>query len=329
METSLIISNMLYNMNCYISHLDLKNNPLGNKGIRIVSKGIKESHSLVHLDVRSTAFKREGANDLFKALSENNSVICLCMGNIRGMNRNILSGKGIMGIEKYLEKTELLTFLNLEGAAIGNNGFPYLLSGIMKCKSLKVLDLGMNSLTNSISINICDLILKSNLRRLDLSQNEFGNEFITTLSSAAKDKTFYLTHLNLSSCGFSSPGIGMLFLSLASGLVLEHLLLDKIIYKEEEAKYLSTFISKNATLKSISSAGCELKDLGIKIVSEGFFTNFSLINLNFSENKLTDQGATFLAGNLEKMQWKGINYLNVSHNFIEVIFFINFSPKEE
>ena len=253
-----ILSHNLY----YISYLDLKQNPLGNEGIKILARGIMDSNSLVHLDLRSTAFRKEGADSLFKALEENETVNCLQIGNLKGLHKNMLSGKAISGIESYLKKTMVLTFLDLKNAGIGNEGLNYLLKGLKVCNSLKYLDLSLNRLEATACPLILDLLLKVRLKRLDLSQNLLGNSFLPLFSQHVKDTRFLITQLSLSSCGFSSINLGFLFDALKGGVSLEHLAIDDIRYDQDSSEKLAQFISTDSVLKSISIGNCMLGDIG-------------------------------------------------------------------
>lgn len=318
LNTATIVSNLLCNGLYYISHLELKQNPLGNEGVKILAKGIRQSNSLVHLDLRSTAFRKEGADHLFKALEENGTVNCLQIGNLKGLHRNMLAGKAVAGIEGYLKRTSVLTFLDLKNAGIGYEGLHYLLRGLRACSSVKSLSLALNTLETSAHSLILELILRMRLRRLDLSQNMLGNSFLAAFNRKVRDTHFTLAQLSLSCCGFGSAGMTLLFEALKRGVALEDLAIEDAKYDEESLKKLALFISSTSLLKSLSSANCSLGDTGMRVVSEGFAENYSIEAINFSGNRITNKGAVSLCDNLLRTHSKRLKSINLSHNFIEV-----------
>eukprot|EP00826_Nyctotherus_ovalis_P013901 TRINITY_DN13824_c0_g1_i2.p1 TRINITY_DN13824_c0_g1~~TRINITY_DN13824_c0_g1_i2.p1 ORF type:complete len:321 (+),score=67.35 TRINITY_DN13824_c0_g1_i2:1090-2052(+) len=315
----MIVSNLLCSGLYYISHLDLRQNPLGNEGIKILAKGIRQSNSLVHLDLRSTAFRKEGADHLFKALEENETVNCLQIGNLKGLHRNMLAGKAVAGIEGYLKKTSVLTFLDLKSAGIGYEGLYYLLKGFRVCSSVKFLNLALNTLETAAHPLILELILKMRLKRLDLSQNMLGNSFLAVFNQTVRDTHFVVAQLSLSCCGFSGAGMSLLFEALKRGVALEDLVIEDAKYDEESLKKLALFISSTSLLKSFSSANCSLGDTGMRVVSGGFAENYSIEAVNFSGNRITDKGVVSLCDNLLRTHSKRLKSINLSHNFIEVI----------
>eukprot|EP00826_Nyctotherus_ovalis_P003451 TRINITY_DN10701_c0_g3_i2.p1 TRINITY_DN10701_c0_g3~~TRINITY_DN10701_c0_g3_i2.p1 ORF type:complete len:290 (-),score=49.82 TRINITY_DN10701_c0_g3_i2:152-1021(-) len=284
----------------------------------MVARGVMHSSSLIHLDLRSTAFRKEGADCLFEALEENETVNCLQIGNLKGLNRNMLGGKGIAGIEKYLKTTSILTFLNLNNAGIGHEGLSYLLKGLKACTSVRVLDIGLNSLETKSSSLVLEIMLKTRIKRLNLGNNQLGNGFVVVFHQCVKDIHFTLTHLSLSACGFACSGLEFLFGALKRGTTLEHLELDGLKCDDDSFKKLAQFISA-AMLKSFSSANSMFGDKGIGVVSEGFANNYSLEVINFSGNRISNKGAITLCKNFLQMKSKRLKSINLSHNLIEVL----------
>jgi hypothetical protein len=174
----------------------------------------------------------------------------------------MLVGKAIAGIEGYLKKTVVLTFLDLKNAGIGNEGLNYLLKGLKACNSVKYLNLSLNTLEAAAYPLIVDLLLKVRLKRLDLSQNLLGNSFLPLFSQDVKDTYFLLSQLSLSSCKFSNASLSYLFDALKRGVSLEHLAIDDIKYDQDSLKKLGQFISSASVLKSISSGNSMLGDIG-------------------------------------------------------------------
>ena len=307
----------------YVSSLDLKINPLGNKGIIALSDGISKSKSLIHLDLRSTAFGKEGANYLFKALTKNQTVNCLSIGNFKGLHSNFMSGKSMCGIEDYLKKSLQITFLDLKGAGIGNDGLTYLLAGVKHSRSIKDVNLCLNNIGGSGSLIAVDLILKTYVKRINLSENPLGRQFVEEFYKRSQDQEFYMTHLSLSSCGFNSPGLNELFAALRKGVYLSHLKLDTVRYTDFEIKYLGWFIANCSTLKLLSTANCMLADEGIRMVAEGFVGSAKLESINLAHNKITSLGLQSILNKLVEKYGAYLKYIDLSQNFIDVFILSN------
>lgn len=271
------------------------------------------------MDLRSTAFRKEAANALFKALSVNNSVTCLQIGNIKGMNRNFLAGKALMKIEDYLKHTQQLTFLDLNGALICNEGLSYVLKGLLHCKHVKMVNLAFNNLNGAASGTVIDLMIRTSVRRLDLSQNPLRSPFVSAFSDTMQSTTFLLTHLSLSSCGFISPWTKELIRALRKGISLEYLELNEAKFHHSDFDSLTWFVTSMTNLRTLVMVGCELGDEGAKHIGQGLIDNFSITSLNLARNRITDDGVAELTQRLARAHAK-ISSIDLSHNLIEVPF---------
>ena len=315
MNTAIVISKLLANDAYYISHLDLRQNPLGNEGIKVLANGIMQSNSLVHLDLRSTSFRKEAASRLFKALEDNETITCLKLGNFRGINRNILNGNALVGITRYLKKTLVLTFLDLKGAAIGTQGLRYVLNGVLLCKQIRVLNIAFNNLNATSYSLLIDLMTVTTLKQLDISENPLGDGFLTEFLDVKESIT--LKYLAMSSCEFTNAS--GLFNMIKKGVSLEHVEIDCVKYDDQGFTQLSSYLSNTSLLISLSKANCLLGDYGIEIATRGVSNNYTLEEINISGNKITNHGAISFCKNISCMKNRILKSLNVSHNFIEVI----------
>jgi len=305
---------------CYVSSLDLRQNKLKNEGIKVLAKALKTTNSLVHLDLRSTAFSKEGADSLFEALICNQSLTCLRIGCIKGMNRNFLNGRALEGIQPFLKNTLHLTFLDLKGAGIGNESFKYLAEGLKKCKSLCIVDLSLNNLDYNSSIPIIEVIAMSIIKHIDLSQNPLGNSFILEMDKRTPMKCSSLTHLNFSFCDFSYPYLYQLFNTLKKLPFLEELETRGAIYKEQDLRAASWFLTSTSKVKKFCTAYSNIGDDGLKCFVDGFVPAYVLQELDFSNNKITNLGASLLAEKMLHVNLKRLRTLNLSQNSIEVVF---------
>lgn len=302
----------------YVSAVDLKRNPIGNEGVAALANGIAKTNSLIHLDLRSTAFTKEGAQHLFKALTRNKTVTCLRVGNIKGLHSNFMSGKAMQGIVDYLKQSLQLTFLDLKGASIGNDGLTFLLAGLKMSRSVKDVNLCFNNLTGTSTV--ADLILKTYIKRLTLDENPLGRQFVGEFFRGSQDQEFYLSHLSLGACELRSPGLAELFAALRKGLYLSHLKLDTVGYDEFELRHLGWFLMNCVTLKEFSTANCMFGDEGMRVVAEAFTEHSCIESLNLCHNKITSEGLQLTLDSLAEKCGKSLKSLNLSHNFINVHF---------
>ena len=279
------------------------------------------SNSLVHLDLRSTTCRKEGADSVFKALQRNQTVTCLHIGNNAGLYRNILLGKSIADIEKCLITNMTLIFLDLNGAAIGNEGLKYVTNGLINCRFVNVLNLASNSLDGMSAKYISKILIETQIKRLDLSQNPLGNNFIVEFERETRDKQFIITHLYLNSCEFLGHQMYKLFESLKRALCLEYLELDEAKYKEKDISYLHGFLNGNNTLRHLSCSKCYFGDIGLKAISVNI-TNFSMLEyINVSNNTITSAGIIVFSERLIETMNHHLKYLDFSHNLIDVLYF--------
>lgn len=85
------------------SHLDLRKNVLGNKGLKELSKALNTNSSLVHIDIGSNDITYEGANSFFLSLRKHSTITSLNIANSDGLHRNRIGTKGCTGINSLLK----------------------------------------------------------------------------------------------------------------------------------------------------------------------------------------------------------------------------------
>lgn len=187
--------------NYKISDLTIGNCELGDEGATLLSKGIIISQSIVHLQLPSNQITYLGGNSIFKAMQLNKSITCLDLSSPKRLNSNRVGPGSMEELKKVLQKSRIITFLNLSSNSIGDFGLGYLVEGMVSGTG-SVISLSMAS--NSFSRNSLDLVLKliqesANLLELDLSCNSFGNELCLCLSQAFQNPV-HLQRLFIKSC---------------------------------------------------------------------------------------------------------------------------------
>jgi len=317
-----IISKFLANTKKYINVLKIAKNYLGENGGMALASGIEKSKSLIHLDIASNGILRKGAENIFKAIGKNQSLICLNLGNLNGANRNnMFSLKSLCELNESLKKNFTLTFLDLKGTCIGNNGLKCIVNGIKMSRSLKYLNVSSNEITHISSYILYDLICESSLDKIDLSNNNLGNQFI---KEAPKNKYFSqssITHLNLSGCGLEGNGFVKFFGELRKMRFLSVLEIDEISIKPDEHNSVYNMLSANKILKKLYMSKSNLSSNILTELGKGLYENNTLEELYLSENKFESEGIRSLSLKILENDKCALKILDLSKNRFDVFFY--------
>ena len=73
-KCSEVLCSIIMDKTFYISHLDLRKNPIGDDGVIVLMHGIKRCNTIVYLDLSSCHMTSKGANRVLKSISSNESV---------------------------------------------------------------------------------------------------------------------------------------------------------------------------------------------------------------------------------------------------------------
>jgi hypothetical protein len=79
-----LICSLLLDKAFYISHLDLKKNPIGDDGVIVLMHAIKRSTTLVYLDLSSVNMTSVGAQRVIRSMRHNESIQHLVISNSEG-----------------------------------------------------------------------------------------------------------------------------------------------------------------------------------------------------------------------------------------------------
>lgn len=110
--------------------LDLKKNPLGDKGVTILMHGLKRSKQIYKVDLSSTGVTYKGGQRIFKSLRNNQSITSLSLGCIDGAFRNMVGLRGLAEFQNMLKTNQFLNILDLSSNRIMNDGFHSLIMSI-------------------------------------------------------------------------------------------------------------------------------------------------------------------------------------------------------
>jgi Ran GTPase-activating protein (RanGAP) involved in mRNA processing and transport len=273
-----------------ISHLILSKNGLGDSGVEILMKRLKNSLTIVHLDLSSNDITHKGGDAIFENLKNQESITSLNLSSIDGINRNRLTAEGIKKIEEVLKNNYFLQYLNLSSNSLKNEGLKYILNGLNNNHSLLELNLSHNEITHH-GISYFNTILKgSKLFELDISQNPIGNEGCDIIGDCInKNNLHSLKKLNLSDCKITFNGMYNLIFNLQSNKKLETLNLNGNNLSNDKFSKIKPILPI-LNLKELKLSKCKLGNEGAISIAEGFINNTSLISLDISENRIDDKG---------------------------------------
>ena len=79
-----VMCSLILDKDFYISHIDLRKNPLGDDGIILLMHAIKRVNTIIYLDLSSCNMTNIGAERILKSLCKNESIQHLVLSNSEG-----------------------------------------------------------------------------------------------------------------------------------------------------------------------------------------------------------------------------------------------------
>ena len=323
-----VISDILLITN-RISRLNLTKNNIGDEGVEILVKAVKNSMSLVSLNVTSNSISYKGGLIIFNEFYNQQSIIDLNISSIEGSHRNRITSVGLKNIINYLKRNFFIEILNLSGNSIRNEGFFLLCKGLKNNISLQNLDISNNDIHEKgikkgiEYINISKIYSK--IHTINISYNPILNGGIIAITNNLRYFP-YLKSINISYCGIEFKGFDYLlkigqyikrfeYLNVSGNKLrddmnfsnlkqyfctfnLRYLNMAKCSLGDKSAFILGECIAVNETLKTINISGNEIGDKGFKSFVKLFLTNNSIENFDCSNNFITDYSGKELTQNL-------------------------------
>jgi Ran GTPase-activating protein (RanGAP) involved in mRNA processing and transport len=84
LKSAEILCSLIMDRDFYVSHIDLRKNPLGDDGIILLMHAIKRVNSVIYLDLSSCNMTHIGAHRVLKSLCKNESIQHLVLSNSEG-----------------------------------------------------------------------------------------------------------------------------------------------------------------------------------------------------------------------------------------------------
>ena len=282
--------------------VDLCKNSLSDIGAFALLKEICDSQTLVHLDLSNNDITPVGLENITKILAYHPSITSFDMSSYEGLHRNRIGPQGACFMGNVIRENKILQFLSLAGTGLGD-GIEELARGLENNSSLLCLDLSNNGLVGRHMYVLAKSIIKSELKKLDLSQNKIaddGCEFLANMMLGAYEAACPLTHFNLSTNGISSKGAGKLFHALRLNCFILDFNVSGNNFSQGISNYFPSFLADNCALITLDMSSCNIKPEAFANAAEGLSKNEKLENWILCGNKIEDAGVIYLAAGLAK-----------------------------
>ncbi|XDV15849.1 hypothetical protein PO909_015820 [Leuciscus waleckii] len=255
--------------NSHLRELDLTENIIGDKGLTLLSDGLKDPHcKLEKLRLRWCKITDEGCAALTSALRSNSHLREL------DLTLNIIGDKGLTLLSDELKDPHC----QLEKLELGD---------------CKITDEGCAALTSALRSN-------SHLRELDLTLNIIGDKGLKLLSDELKDPHCKLEKLKLWGCEITDEGCAALTSALRSNSHLRELDLTWNIIGDKGLTLLSDELKDpHCKLEKLGLLGCKITAKGCAALTSALRSNSHLRELDLSWNIIGDKGLTLLSDELK------------------------------
>ncbi|KAL1268776.1 hypothetical protein QQF64_034139, partial [Cirrhinus molitorella] len=291
------VSSALQSSNCHLTELNLSNNHLQDSGVKLLNDGLKSSHCLLNiLRLCGCNITDQSCESLSSALQSSHSVL----GEL-DLSNNDLKDTGVKLLSDGLKTNCNLKILRLSICNLTDQSCKSLSSALQSSKSvLRELDLSNNDLKNTGVEHLSDG-LKTNckLEILRLCGCNITDQSCKSLSSALQSSHSVLRELDLSNNDLNDTGVKLLSDGLKTNCKLEILRLSICNLTAQSCESLSTALkSSNSVLRELDLSNNDLKDTGVKHLSDGLKRNCKLEILRLSGCMVTKKGCGYLSSAL-------------------------------
>ncbi|XP_037098598.1 protein NLRC5-like isoform X4 [Syngnathus acus] len=314
---------------CSLRKLDLGWNDLGNDGLEALAAGLaKPQCTLQVLALEKCNLSKKSCEALASVLSSPCSLRELDLGE------NDLRDDGLEALAAGLAKPQCtLQVLRLRHCELSKKSCEALASVLSSPGSLKELKLGDNDLGDDglealaaglakpqctlqvLKLKSCNLSKKScealasvlsspcSLRRLDLSNNDLGDNRLEALAAGLAKPQCTLQVLALQLCRLSKKSCEALASVLSSPGSLRELDLSANDLRDDGLEALAAGLAKpQCTLQVLALQGCKLSKKSCEALASVLSSPCSLRELDLSCNDLYDDGLEALVAGLAKPQ---------------------------
>ena len=259
--------------------INLSGNNITNQAAEFLSVGIGNNIYLQQLELANCNFSEESLQTICSAIRKRNLLTL-------NLNCNCITDQVAGNLAHVIISRNCLENLHLKKCSLKYYGIQILAKALTKIKSLKLLDLSHNKMTNA-SLDLATVMnANSDLEHLDLSNCELQERALMEVSSAnllklkvlnfsgnqISDSVAHqmqvmirnaigLQHLILSNCSLQKRGI--IEVMECTKCSLRHLDISLNVITEEAAKHVTQAIARSTELEHLDLSYCGLKDEGL------------------------------------------------------------------
>eukprot|EP00057_Strongylocentrotus_purpuratus_P035594 XP_800128.3 PREDICTED: uncharacterized protein LOC581313 [Strongylocentrotus purpuratus] len=297
-STSLVtsLSAVLKNSSCAIKELNVRNCGIQGPGLQLLGEGVKENSSLITLHA--------GGNDVSNVnVFVEFLVTCLQHATVETLNLNDTriseTGNQNLDLAPINEKRKsCLKNLNLANCSITDEIMKVLANHLPAClPHITELSLSGNSEMTTASLQSVaqltaltegsDAVVSSGVTHLHLDQQSLEGLPDHLLNNPSFPS---LTMLSLCKARISPTSLGRLSELLQGPGGLTELCLSGLKLSETQALAQLLEPAANLSLKSLSLAGCALKDSDLEPLTSALAAGWCLTSLTLANNRLTGSG---------------------------------------
>ncbi|XP_067248501.1 NACHT, LRR and PYD domains-containing protein 12 isoform X2 [Chanodichthys erythropterus] len=310
------VCSALQSSKSHLRELDMSNNDLLVKGVRLLCAGLKNSHCQLNiLRLAGCRLSDRHCENLSSALQSSNS----CLREL-DLSNNVLQYSGVKLLCDGLESSHCqLNILRLAGCCLSDQHCESLSSTLQSSKShLKEMDLSNNGLQDS-GVKLLSEGLKNSqcqLNILRLAGCRLTYKGCESLSSVLQSSNSHLTELDLSNNDLQDSGVKLL----SDGLKRSHSQLNVLrlvicnLMGQCCESLSSALQSSNSCLRKLDLSNNDLKDFGVKLLSDGLKSSHCQLNiLRLSGCMVTEEGCCYVSSALSSNP-SHLRELDLSYN---------------
>eukprot|EP00347_Sterkiella_histriomuscorum_P004200 403361364 len=256
---------ILMDPNCYISHLDLSQNPLGDEGVIILMHAIKRSKSLIYLNLSSTDMTQKD-----------------------GSLKNSIGIQSLEYLKELFKVNQFIQFLDLSNNRFGNQGLKIIASAIINSETLISLSIQRCDIDSKSASVLQELFMKFQVKYLDISKNKILNIGSQALAKSLLDnKSSQLTQLSIADCGINGMnGFTCIFQPIGQNRNVLSLTVDNNVLDYNCCATLSYALRTNKSLRTLSLNNCDIDDRCMNYLIDMLANNYNLLHLYLGHNQI-------------------------------------------
>jgi len=285
----------------FIKSISLRCAKIDRPALEGIYAGLKGNQKLHVFDLFSTNLTSENITNLSNALSTSFSIQTL---DLSGNNLDKESIKSLCN--GFLKKTRTLSSILLESIGIDENSMKELCETLIQIESLKKVSFANNLLQPDHSLELSNLLAKSEtLEHINIS-GTFPNEESCGSFGKGLLQNKKLNTLIMEANTIESHELALIMEPLGKHKCLKVLSLADSGLDEACGALIGSFITASRTIEEINLKCNYLYAAGIEAIMNGLKSNVGMRILNIRKNKIGKEGANFIA-----------SYLKGSPSFLE------------